>query len=168
MTVRSRALFVVAALSLTTLPLACGDGKDTKSAKVAPGPMPEGESWTGVYFHPVYGSLHLEEEGSNIVGKWKRADSSRWGELSGTVSGNVFHYQWKEHTIGLVGASATKKGKGFFVYKMDDQNRPIITGQFGLNEDETGADWTSMKQLRVKPDLKSIGGDSEGVPPSSF
>ena len=54
----------------------CGDGQEVKHAKVASGPMPEGESWTGVYFHPVYGYLHMVEEGSNVVGRWKRADQS--------------------------------------------------------------------------------------------
>ena len=158
-------MFVLA----SALPLAaCGDGKDAKSAKITPGPMPEDQTWTGVYFHQVYGYLHLVEEGSNVVGRWKRADQSKWGELSGTQKGNVFHYQWKEHTIGMVGASATKQGRGYFVYKLDSENRPIIEGQFGMNDEETGSDWTSMKQPRMNPDLKSIGGDAEGVPPSSF
>lgn len=145
--------------------VACSDGKDTKHAQIASGPMPEGESWTGVYFHPVYGYLHMQEEGSNVVGRWKRADQSKWGELSGTFKGNVLHYTWKEHTIGLVGPAAQTKGKGYFVYKMDKENRPVLDGQFGLNDDETGSDWHNVKQARMQPDLKSIGGDSEGIKP---
>lgn len=147
---------------------ACENTPTAKHAKIVPGPMPEGESWTGVYFHQVFGYLHLQEEGANVVGRWKRADQSRWGELSGTQKGNVFHYTWKEHTIGMIGASATTKGKGYFVYKMDKENRPMLEGQYGLNDDETGSDWSCIKQARMSPDLKSIGGDSEGVPPSSF
>ena len=164
--VRYAACLMIAVAPMT-LP-ACGDGQNTKTAHIKPGEMPEGESWTGVYFHPVYGYLHLQEEGSNIVGRWKTAHGDKWGELSGTVHGNVFHYQWREHTVGLVGAAATKKGKGYFVYKLDKEGRPVIEGQYGLNDEEVGSDWTSMKQPRMQPDLKSIGGDSEGVPPSSF
>ena len=41
-------------------------------------------------------------------------------------------------------------------------------GQFGLNDDETGSDWHSVKQARMAPDLKSIGGDSEGIKPGGF
>jgi hypothetical protein len=164
-----RGAVVAAVLACAVTPLAaCGDTQDAKHAKLAPGPMPENETWNGVYFHPVYGHLHMVEEGSNIVARWKRADGSRWGELSGVVNGNLFHYTWKEHTIGMVGAAATVHGKGYFVYKMDKENRPIIEGQFGLNDDETGSDWTSVKQARMNPDLKSIGGDSEGVQPNSF
>ena len=113
--------------------------------------MPEGESWTGVYFHPVYGYLHMVEEGSNVVGRWKRADQSKWGELSGTKGGNVLHYTWKEHTVGMIGASATTKGKGYFQYKMDKEDRPVLDGQFGLNDDETGSDWHNVKQARMQP-----------------
>jgi hypothetical protein len=148
--------------------VACGDGKDTKHAKIPSGPMPENESWTGVYFHPVYGYLHLVEEGDSIIGRWKRADQSKWGELSGTKGGNVLHYTWKEHTVGMVGASATTHGKGYFQYKMDKEDRPILDGQFGLNDDEVGSDWHNVKQARMTPDLKSIGGDSEGIKPGGF
>ena len=161
---RHAALALVVATSALGL-VGCGDGAEAKTAKVASGPMPEGESWQGVYFHPVYGYLHMIEEGSNVVGRWKRADQSRWGELSGTKGGNVLHYTWKEHTIGMVGPSATVHGKGYFVYKMDKEDRPMLDGQFGLNEDETGSDWHNVKQARMTPDLKSIGGEGEGIKP---
>lgn len=159
-------LTIVATVSVASA--GCGDGQDVKHAKVASAPMPEGESWTGVYFHPVYGYLHLVEEGSNVVGRWKRADQSKWGELSGTKGGNVLHYTWKEHTVGMVGASATTKGKGYFQYKMDKEDRAMLDGQFGLDEDETGSDWHNVKQARMQPDIKSIGGDSEGIKPGGF
>ncbi len=159
---------VVLSLSALGALAGCGGGESVKSAKVASGPMPEGETWTGVYFHPVYGYLHMQEEGSNIVGRWKRADQSKWGELSGTKVGNVVHYAWKEHTIGMVGPSSTTNGKGYFQYKMDKENRPILEGQFGLKSDEIGSDWNNVKQLRMPVDIQSIGGDAEGVKPGGF
>ena len=146
----------------------CGDSSEPKTANVAPGPMPEGEEWNGVYFHPVFGYLHLQQEGSNVIGRWKRTDHSHWGELSGTASGNVLHYMWKEHKIGMVGASATTKGKGYFVYKVNKENIGELDGQFGLNDSEVGSSWKNVKQVRMPPDLKSIGGDSEGVTPGQL
>jgi hypothetical protein len=166
-TLRQASFFVLVATA-PALAAGCGDGKEAKSAKVASGPMPEGETWTGVYFHPLYGYLHMQEEGSNVVGRWKRADQSKWGELSGTRTGNVVHYAWKEHTVGMVGASATTQGKGYFQYKMDKEDRPVLDGQFGLGADETGSDWHSVKQARMPVDIKSIGGDSEGIKPGGF
>lgn len=146
----------------------CGDGKETKTAKVASGPMPEGQEWRGVYYHPIFGELHLVEEGQSIIGRWKRTDKSHWGELSGVRTGNVVHYQWKEHQIGLVGPSATTHGKGYFVYKMNKEGIAELDGQFGLNDDEVGSDWHNVKQMTKTPDLKSIGGDSEGINPGGF
>ncbi len=150
------------------LAVGCGDGEGAKSAKVSSGPMPEGESWTGVYFHPVFGYLHMQEEGTNVVGRWKRTDHSHWGELSGTVSGNVLRYTWREHKVGMVGASATTQGKGYFVYKVNKENIGELDGEFGLNDAEVGSNWKNVKQLRMPPDLKSIGGDSEGVTPGQL
>jgi len=166
--------FLPFALGLTVLSFSsafvagCGSEQEPKTAKVTSGPMPEGEQWQGVYFHPVYGYLHLVEEGSNVVGRWKRTDHSHWGEMSGTVSGNVFHYQWKEHKVGMVGAAAVTKGKGYFVYKVNKENIGELHGQFGLNDSEVGSDWKNVKQQRQQPDLKSIGGESEGVTPGQL
>jgi hypothetical protein len=164
--VGSLALGLTAVMSAATT--GCAGDEHSKRAKVPQGPMPENEQWTGVYFHPVYGHLHLQETEGSIVGRWKRADQSKWGELSGKANGNVMHYTWKEHTVGMVGASATTSGKGYFQYKMDAENRPVLDGQFGLKDDETGSDWHNVKQARMVPDLKSIGGDSEGIKPGGF
>jgi hypothetical protein len=164
----ARSALVSLAVVSAVLPLAACGGGGTTPSSVKSGPMPEGESWTGVYFHPLYGYLHMQEEGANVVGRWKRADQSHWGELSGTHQGNLLRYQWKEHKVGMVGASATTHGKGYFVYKLDNEGRPILDGKFGLNDETPDTDWHNMKQTRMEPDLKSIGGDSEGVAPAGF
>ena len=148
--------------------VACGSSADPKTAQVKSGPMPEGETWTGVYFHPVFGYLHMQEEGSNVVARWKRTDHSHWGELSGTITGNVLRYTWKEHKIGMVGAAATTHGKGYFVYKLNKENIGELDGEFGLNDSEVGSSWKNVKQVRMPPDLKSIGGDAEGVTPGQL
>ncbi len=144
----------------------CGGGSGgARVAVVKSGEMPASESWDGVYFHPVYGYLHLKKEagsdGDSVVGAWKRADQSHWGELSGKVTGNVLHFQWKEHKIGLVGAAAEAHGKGVFVYKVGKEpGIAELDGQFGLNDDEAGSDWHNVKQQRMEPDLKSVRGDA--------
>ncbi len=149
---------------------ACGDSNNPKTAHIKPGEMPEGEQWTGVYYHPVFGELHMQEEGTNIVGAWRRGDQSAWGELSGTFQGNVFHYRWKEHKTGGMGLTkaGTITGRGYFVYKLDDEKRPVLKGEYGLNDEEVGSDWSCVKQTRRTPDLKSVRGDSEAIPPASF
>jgi hypothetical protein len=163
-----RSVAFASLLVLTGSALGCGGGQAAKTAHVTPGPMPEGEQWTGVYFHELYGYLHLEQEGSNIVGKWKRKAGDKCGTLSGTVNGIVFHYQWREKTVGLAGPAFESHGKGYFVYKLDKEGRPIIAGQFGLNDAEVGSDWTSMKQPRLEADFKQVTCEAEGVQPNAF
>ena len=161
---------LVVALAVATtgsFVVACGGGQDAKAANIKAGEMPAGESWNGVYFHPVYGYLHMVEQDENVVGKWRRADQSAWGELSGVKSGNVLHFTWKEHKYGLVGPAAESKGKGYFVYKSNENGIPELDGQFGLGDDETGSDWHNVKQQRMAPDLNSIKGDTGGVAPSA-
>jgi len=163
-----RPVLLATALTASTALAACSGVMESKTANVKSGPMPEGEAWTGVYFHPVFGYLHMQEEGSNVVARWKRTDHSYWGELSGTVTGNVLHYTWKEHKIGMVGASATTHGKGYFVYKLNKENIGELDGEFGMNDSEVGSSWKNVKQVRMPPDIKSIGGDSEGVAPGQL
>ena len=147
---------------------ACGDGGGSiKAPKITAGEMPSGESWAGVYYHPVFGYLHMMEEGDHVVGRWKRTDQSAWGEMSGTKTGNVLHYTWKEHKIGLVGPASVSEGKGYFVYKVNKENIAELDGQFGLGADEAGSDWHNVKQVRMNPDLKSINGDTGGVAPAA-
>jgi hypothetical protein len=160
-----RLLVSVVALALVSLVGCSGGG--AKAPNIPQGEMPSGESWNGVYFHPVYGYLHMMEEGSNVIAKWKRANGDAWGELSGTATGNVLHYTWKEHKIGLVGAAATTEGKGYFVYKPGKEEKIYeLDGQFGLGQDEVGSDWHCVKQLHMNADLKSINGDTHGVAPA--
>jgi len=138
----------------------CG-GPTAKFASIKGGPMPAGESWTGVYFNPVYGRLHLVEKSEGIAGRWKRTDSSRWGELSGNADGNVLHYTWKEHQIGSIGANGVVEGSGIFIYKMGQDGKIAeLTGQFALQDSDGTGEWNCVKQLNEKPDFNSVNGEN--------
>jgi hypothetical protein len=148
----------LAAGSLT----ACKGGGSSapKVAKVKAGSMPSGASWDGVYYSPLFGYLHVVEEGSRIKGKWMRPVKGRWGELTGKLQGNLAKFEWTEYEDGLVGPNSKKQGKGYFVYSrpagenVDDR----IDGELGHGEDEVGTAWDAIKQRNVDPDLDSIGG----------
>lgn len=158
-------VLVAASLALALPTVGCG-GPDGKSANVVAGDMPAGETWAGVYFHPVFGNLHMVEQDNNIIGKWQRTDKSAWGQLSGTKVGNVMHFQWTEHKYGMVGPSAAVKGKGYFVYKMGPDSIAQLHGEYGLDSDEVGSTWDCVKQMAGKvpmqPDLNSISGETPG------
>lgn len=159
---------VFMALSLALV--ACGGGGGAKFASIKAGELPSGQAWPGVYFNPVYGYLHMVEQDGNIVGRWKRTDGSHWGELSGTVEGNVLHFTWTEHKYGAIGPSADSKGSGVFVYKMGEKYGEL-DGQYALADSEDVGQWHCVKQDNMKPDLNSINGkgvDNMGVTPDSW
>jgi hypothetical protein len=147
---------------------ACGEKKEPKVANVAPGEMPEKASWNGVYFNPQFGNLHLVEASGSIQGRWKKTDESAWGELNGPVSGNLLKFEWTEHKAGMVGPTSETKGKGYFVYKRPegDDVDDTLEGEWGLGDKEVGNKWDCIKQRRVTPDLKSIGGNVDSTGPS--
>ena len=145
-----------------------GTAAESKTAKVSPGEMPAGAKWAGVYYHSVYGYLHITETGTGLVGRWKTSDGTRWGELSGSTEGNLAKFEWTEHKMGMVGPSSITKGKGYFVYtrptgdNVDDE----LHGEWGLEDSETGNSWDCVKQRNQKPDLKSVHGDEAPTGPS--
>jgi hypothetical protein len=142
--------------------VACANNPDAKFGKIQAGELPAGESWIGVYYNPVYGYLHLVEQDGNVVGRWKRTDSSHWGELSGQAEGNVLHYTWKEHQYGALGPASDTHGNGVFVFKeaKGDRAPPELDGQYALDDSDSVGQWHCVKQLNVKPDLQSINGDN--------
>jgi hypothetical protein len=150
------ALALVAPLPCT---VACGGSKtDVKHAKVKAGDMPAGGEWTGVYYSPTFGYLHLVKEGGRASGKWRTAAGDKWGELAGEVNGDLLKYEWKEHTIGMIGPTATSTGKGYFKYVAPpgENVEHEIHGEWGLGASEAGSPWKAIKQRNQKPDPASV------------
>jgi hypothetical protein len=135
-------------------------GKSANSADKASHEMPEGAEWKGVYYSQTYGNLHVVEDGGSLSGSWRTAAGEAWGELHGKTDGNVLHYEWTEHRIGMVGPSADKKGKGYFVYtrpaNKGSKDPDEIHGQWGLGDNESGNKWDAIKQTNLEPDPKSV------------
>jgi hypothetical protein len=131
---------------------------EAKAPEVKPGNMPEAGEWTGVYYNPVFGHLHLVKEGNTISGKWRTTAGDKWGELSGEVVGDLLRYQWQEHVIGAVGASAGTGGHGYFRYVVPKGTNVDheIHGEWGLNAEEAGQKWDAIKQRNQKPDPTSV------------
>jgi hypothetical protein len=161
--VGTRGIARLSVLACLTLPLAgtvaCGGAPkgDAHSIPKA-GDMPEGGDWTGVYFSPTYGHLHLVKEGASISGKWRNAAGDKWGEMHGEAAGNIFHYEWSETKIGMVGPSAKTTGRGYFKYSRPpgENVNDEIHGEWGLGTEQTGVTWDAVKQRNVKPDPNSV------------
>lgn len=146
---------LIAALALSLG--ACGSTQSAKTSNVSAGEMPAGGDWTGVYYSPVYGYLHLIAEGNSISGKWRTADGGAWGEMHGTLTGDLMKFEWTEHKIGLVGPSATSKGRGYFKYTTPKEGESHeLVGEWGLKDDESGNSWKAVKQQNMRPDPNSV------------
>ena len=80
---------------------ACGPPpKPSKTANVTAGAMPSGASWDGVYFSPLFGYLHLKQDGALVVGRWERPRKDRWGELKGNADGNLLRFDL--HLLSMI------------------------------------------------------------------
>lgn len=157
--VRTLALCSIVSTSLTIPFVAgCGPSKPAESEVVSKA-MPEGEAWSGVYYHPVFGHLHLEEKDGTVVGRWRESDKGKWGELVGTAQGNVIRYTWKSHRYGIIGPAATTEGKGYFVYVIGKSKFPELEGKYGVGDLSFEGDWHCVKQVGKVPDIQSITGN---------
>ncbi len=151
----------VSGLSAVT---ACGGSQAAKPkfAQVQAQDMPEGGEWSGVYYSPVYGYLHIVKEGPNISGRWETTSGAAWGELHGTVTGDVLRYSWTEHKIGQVGAAAKSSGRGYFRYVVPEGEHvnDELEGEWGTGQSDAGNPWSAVKQRNMIPDPDSIAPDA--------
>jgi len=127
----------------------------SRLAAIPAGEMAPGQTWTGVYFNPVYGFLHLVEQGGNVVGRWKRIDASHWGELDGTTEGNVVHFAWREHPYEA-GAGDEFRGTGTFVFALGDNGIPELDGEYAIDGAPSWSPWHLVKQTNLRPILLSV------------
>lgn len=165
----TRVFFTLTTCLALAAPLAlsaCGGSQaaQPKTAAVNPGNMPAGATWDGVYFNPIWGYLHIEADNGSFKGRWRRADESAWGQMQGTLTGDVARFEWVENKVGMVGPAATTQGRGYFRYvrpegdNVDDK----LLGEWGFGDAEIGGgEWDAIKQRNMKPDLNSIGGEAD-------
>lgn len=141
---------------------ACGGG----GAGVSAGPMPPEGSFTGVYFSPQYGEMHMIQNGSSVIGEYKKDERS--GKIQGDADGNLMRFEWTENRAMVSNRPTVTRGRGYFRYSINPTNNEHqIDGEWGLDENETGGGpWTAVKSKRRQPrlstDSESSGGDSGG------
>lgn len=136
----------------------CRDQPPQTQAQVEPADLPVGGDWTGVFYSPVYGHLHLVKEGKSVSGRWRTKAGDKWGELHGTTTGDLLRYKWTEHKIGLVGPGAKTEGHGYFKYVVppNERDNHELKGQWGLGAAEVGSSWDAIRQRNMLPELDSV------------
>src|SRR5262249_50692066 len=67
-------------LGVGSVELGCKPPPPTTAA-VKAGDLPPGGDWSGVFYSPLYGHLHLVAQGNIASGKWRTTNGDKWGEL---------------------------------------------------------------------------------------
>jgi len=126
--------------------------------------MPPGATWDGVYYNALFGYLHIIANGNTFEGRWRSADESAFGQMSGTITGDIARFDWTENKVGMIGAAAKRSGKGYFRYtrpegdNVDDK----LLGEYGNNDAEIGGgSWDCIKQRNKAPDFSAVSGEAE-------
>ncbi len=147
---------VVTACLLTA---ACGGG----SAHLSAGPMPQGGTFTGVWFSPQYGEMQMMQTGNAVVGEYVKDERS--GRIQGTAQGDLMRFEWTEERELVEGRPSVTRGRGYFRYSIDPSGKHNLLGEWGIDDDETGGgDWNAykMQNRRVTMNATSSGGENNG------
>jgi hypothetical protein len=152
---------LVTSLALSGAAVSCGKPPPPTTANVKAGDLPPEGDWSGVFYSPLYGRLHLVKEGGAVSGKWRTSSGDKWGELHGEVTGDLLKYKWVEHKIGMVGPGATTEGRGYFKYFVPpgENVNHEIKGEWGLDKSEVGNPWEAIRQRNMLPDPDSVKPD---------
>jgi len=146
------------ALVITALALGSGcGGSGTTSLRA--GPMPDKGSYSGVYFSPQYGEMHMVQNGSAVVGKYKKDERS--GTIQGETDGDLMRFVWTEYKAMVSNRPQVTRGHGYFRYMVDASNGDhLVKGRWGLNESDTdGGEWNAYKSRTREPDLEHFAND---------
>lgn len=157
------------AISVVTLAavgaIGCGGGQAV-TANIQPKPMPEGGNFDGVFQSPAYGRMEFTVEGDKAVGLYE--GERHYGRIEGKINGNVMRFTWTQWNMDLQGKRRSKTGKGYFIYKIDEEKGATKTrfvhrlkGEWGYGESEVGNPWKAVKlSTRAKKILKPHADDS--------
>jgi len=123
--------------------LSCSGSSRALEQHPAPGAMPAGARWRGVYQGPYHIVLNVWTRGPEAHGNW-RAVGDRQGEFGGTVHGNLLLLSWTEHA-GTGGQA--QQGRGYFVYAAGGRGHPDqIFGAWGVGPQGPFSPWFAVKR----------------------
>lgn len=145
---------IVAMMSLTVglLVAGCG-GSGGSRASVTAGNMPQGGTFSGVWFSPQYGRLDMVQTGASIVGEYTKDE--RHGRIEGTAQGDLMRFQWTESRELIIGRPTITRGRGYFRYVVDG-NEVKLVGEWGHENNEIGGGpWNAVRSGRLRPHLST-------------
>lgn len=123
------------------------------------GPLPQGATFYGVWQSPQYGSMHICQSGSQVIGDYSKHERS--GRIQGNLEGDLMTFQWEDKRELIAGHPKTKRGHGYFRIEIGEDGDQYLKGEWGLDEAYTGGGpWNAVKLRRGEPD-RCIGEDED-------
>jgi hypothetical protein len=123
--------------------VSCSATSPAAASHPAPGPMPSGARWRGVYQGPYHIMLNVWTQGSRASGNW-RAVGDREGVFTGKVRGNLLLLRWNEHELS---GQETWTGSGYFVYSAGKRGKPDqIFGESSMGQTGRATAWWAVKR----------------------
>jgi hypothetical protein len=148
--------------------LGCGGPQKATSVEIAPGPMPEGGGFDGVFQSPAYGRMEFTAQGANVIGLYE--GERHYGKIEGTINGNVLSFKWTQWKQDLQGKERTSTGHGYFRYIIDEEKTSgapkkvhKIEGEWGYDTDNAGNPWKAVRLERAKKQLKPHAAEEDGM-----
>ena len=116
---------------------------------ITQGPLPAGQTFTGVYRSAQIGDINVVQTGDSILGRYEydRADCHVLGRLEGSASGNLFRFSWREDRRAC-GHIEPLSGRGYFLpcHGRHGRHEPAtIVGQVGISRSITAADLDGVR-----------------------
>jgi hypothetical protein len=138
--------------ALVVMAIAIG-GCAASNAAIKSGPMPPDGSFSGVYFSPQYGEMHIVQNGTAVIGKYTKDE--RAGRIQGEADGDLMRFEWTESKAMVSNRPQESRGHGYFRYMVDASNGDhVLKGRWGLGDDDTdGGEWNAYKSRTRKPEL---------------
>ncbi len=159
MLLRSTGLWLLGSLALALAPGCGGDG--IQHAHVSPGPMPAGQTFTGVWHSPQYGEMQMVQTGAQVIGEYTQDE--RHGRIQGTANGDLMRFEWTEERELVMGRPTTTRGHGYFQFQIGADGDSYIVGEWGHDQNETGGGpWRAARDRRRQPHMgaATTGGSS--------
>lgn len=127
------------------------DPATMQQVDVRPGPMPDGEGFSGSFHSAQIGDVYLEQTGDSVIGTYEydRASCHAVGRIEGTANGNLVRFRWTESQRSC-GRIQPLMGRGYFLFWVDSAHNGRLSGEWGSGDRENGGGPWALFRDRVR------------------
>lgn len=102
-------------------------------------PMPQGASFSGLWYSEQFEHMYLYQSGANVEGVFAYGGA---GMITGEVDGNLLLFEWEEPG-DRDRARRTMRGQGY-LQLVEEGQKLRLRGEWGYNQERRGAGpWTA-------------------------